>query len=118
MDAKTEADASVTRPTRVERTSDREMVVTRIFDAPARLVFKAWTTPELFMRWWAPKSLGVPLRSCQMDVRTGGSYRLEFGEDEAGSWAFFGKYLEVLPPSRLLWTNEEDAAVAVTTVTI
>ncbi len=117
MDAKTEADASVTRPTRVERTSDREMVVTRIFDAPARLVFKAWTTPELFMRWWAPKSLGVPLRSCEMDVRTGGSYRLEFGQDEASSWAFFGKYIEVIPNARLVWTNEEDADGAVTTVT-
>lgn len=117
MDAKSEADAPAGRLTRVERTSDREMVVTRIFDAPARLVFKAWTTPELFMRWWAPKSLGVPLRSCQMDVRTGGSYRLEFGPDGAGSWAFFGKYLEVIPNARLVWTNEEDAEGAVTTVT-
>ena len=116
MDAN-KADASAGRPTRVERTSDREMVVTRLFDAPARLVFTAWTTPELFMRWWAPKSLGVPLRSCQMDVRTGGSYRLEFGEDEAGSWAFFGKYIEVIPNARLVWTNEEDAEGAVTTVT-
>jgi len=117
MDAKTEADASVKRPTRVERTSDREMVVTRIFDAPARIVFKAWTTPELFMRWWAPQSLGVPLRSCKMDVRTGGSYRLEFGQDEASSFAFFGKYIEVIPNARLVWTNEEDADGAVTTVT-
>jgi uncharacterized protein YndB with AHSA1/START domain len=103
--------------TRVERVSDRELVVTRSFDAPARILFEAWTRPELFMRWWAPKSMGVPLLSCEMDVRTGGGYRLEFGEDAANAWAFFGKYLEVVPPSRLVWTNEEGPNGAVTTVT-
>ena len=103
--------------TMVERKSDREMVVTRIFDAPARIVFEAWTRPELFMRWWAPKSLGVPLLSCEMDVRVGGKYRLEFGHDASSSWAFFGKYLEVIPGSRLVWTNEEGVDGAVTTVT-
>ena len=103
--------------TRVERRSDREMVVTRTFDAPAHILFKAWTRPELFMRWWVPKSLGVPLLSCEMDVRTGGGYRLEFGQDRSNSWAFFGKYVEVVPNSRLVWTNEEDEQGAVTTVT-
>jgi uncharacterized protein YndB with AHSA1/START domain len=101
----------------VERKSDRELVVTRTFDAPARLVFEAWTTPELFIRWWAPKSSGVPLLSCEMDVRAGGGYRLEFGQDAANSMAFFGRYLEVVPPSRLVWTNEEGEDGAVTTVT-
>ena len=103
--------------TRVERRSDREMVVTRSFDAPAHILFEAWTRPELFMRWWVPKSLGVPLLSCEMDVRTGGGYRLEFGPDRSNSWAFFGKYVEVVPNSRLVWTNEEDEQGAVTTVT-
>ena len=101
----------------VERRSDRELVVTRTFDAPARLVFDAWTRPELFKRWWAPKSMPVPLLSCEMDVRTGGGYRLAFGHDAANCMAFFGKYLDVSPPSRLVWTNEESDDAAVTTVT-
>ena len=84
---------------------------------PARIVFEAWTKPELFMRWWAPKSMGVPLLSCEMDVRTGGRYRLEFGQDASNSMAFFGKYIEVIPNSRLVWTNEESDDGAVTTVT-
>jgi len=104
-------------PTTVERVSDRELVVTRTFDAPARLVFQAWTTAELFKRWWAPKSMGVPLRSCEMDVRVGGGYRLVFGHADAEPMAFFGRYLEVAPPSRLVWTNEESPDGAVTTVT-
>lgn len=107
----------MTNPTTAERTSERELVVTRRFDAPPRLVFEAWTRPELMMKWWAPKSLGVPLRSCEMDVRVGGGYRLEFGQDGAPPFAFFGRYLEVDPPSRLVWTNEEDKDAPVTTVT-
>ena len=103
--------------TTVERKSDRELVVTRIFDAPVRIVFEVWTKPELFMRWWAPKSMGVPLLSCDMDVRAGGKYRLEFGQDASNSMAFFGKYIEVVPHSRLVWTNDEGEDGAVTTVT-
>lgn len=103
--------------TRVERGSERELVVTRLFDAPVRLVFDAWTKPELFKLWWAPKSSGVPLLSCEMDVRAGGGYRVAFGHDAANARAFFGKYLEVSPPSRLVWTNDEGADGAVTTVT-
>jgi uncharacterized protein YndB with AHSA1/START domain len=102
----------------VGRKSDRELVVTRTFDAPARIVFEAWTKPELFMRWWAPKSMGVPLLSCEMDVRAGGKYRLEFGQDASNSMAFFGKYIEVIPHSRLVWTNDEGGdGGPVTTVT-
>jgi uncharacterized protein YndB with AHSA1/START domain len=101
----------------VERRSERELVVTRTFDAPARLVFEAWTRPELFRQWWAPKSSPVPLLSCEMDARTGGGYRLAFGQDAANSMSFFGRYLDVSPPSRLVWTNEESADAAVTTVT-
>jgi uncharacterized protein YndB with AHSA1/START domain len=101
----------------VERRSERELVVTRTFDAPAGLVFEAWTRPELFRQWWAPKSSPVPLLSCEMDARTGGGYRLAFGQDAANSMSFFGRYLEVSPPSRLVWTNEESPGAAVTTVT-
>jgi len=103
--------------TTIERTSERELVVTRTFNAPARIVFEAWTKPELFKRWWAPKSTGVPLLSCEMDVRVGGSYRVAFGHDASQSMAFFGKYIEVIPYSRLVWTNEESDDAAVTTVT-
>ena len=100
--------------TTVERKSEREVVVTRTFDAPARIVFEAWTRPELLTRWWLPKSMGMVLRSCQMDVRVGGKYRLEFEPD---GMAFFGTYREVIPNSRLVWTNEEGEDGPVTTVT-
>ncbi|WP_421738802.1 SRPBCC family protein [Caulobacter sp.] len=107
----------MTHRTTIERKSERELVVTRIFNGPPRLVFEAWTTPALMTQWWAPKSSGVPLLSCEMDVRVGGQYRLAFGHDAASSFAFFGKYLEVDPPSRLVWTNDESEDAAVTTVT-
>ena len=101
--------------TTVERTSARELVLTRTVNGPARLVFEAWTKPELFTRWWLPKSMGMSLRSCEMDARVGGKYRLEFEPD---GMAFFGSYLEVTPHSRLVWTNEEAGdAGPVTTVT-
>jgi len=102
----------------VERRSERELVVTRSFDGPARLVFKAWTTPELLMRWWTPRSTGMKLLSCEADVRAGGSYRFAFGQDGAESMVFFGKYLEVVPPARLVWTNEESEDGAVSTLTL
>jgi uncharacterized protein YndB with AHSA1/START domain len=101
-----------------ERASEREMVTTRSFDAPPRLVFEAWTTPELFKQWWIPKSSGASLLSCEQDVRVGGSYRLVFAHPKATApMAFFGKYLEVVPNARLVWTNEESADGAITTVT-
>jgi uncharacterized protein YndB with AHSA1/START domain len=103
--------------TTIERKSERELVVSRTFNAPARIVFEAWTNPELFKRWWAPRSTGVPLLSCEMDVRVGGRYRLEFGHDASKPMAFFGRYVEVTPHARLVWTNEESADAVVTTVT-
>jgi uncharacterized protein YndB with AHSA1/START domain len=109
---------SESRRTTVRKTSEREVVVTRTFDAPARLVFEAWSKPELFKQWWVPRSMGMTLRSCELDVRTGGSYRLEFGDDPANPMAFFGRYLEVVPNQRIVWTNEESGdAASVTTVT-
>lgn len=110
---------SESRRTTVRKASEREVVVTRTFDAPARLVFEAWSRPELFKQWWVPRSMGMTLRSCELDVRTGGSYRLEFGDDPANPMAFFGKYLEVVPNERIVWTNEESGdAGSVTTVTL
>jgi uncharacterized protein YndB with AHSA1/START domain len=104
--------------TTVERKSERELVVTRTVNGPARLVFEAWTKPELLRQWWVPKSTGLKLLSCDADVRVGGSYRLVFSLDGAEPMAFFGRYLEVTPWSRLVWTNEEAGdAQQVTTVT-
>ena len=118
MDAKRESEPTpMKNRTTVERTSDRELVVTRTVNGPARIVFEAWTTPDLFKRWWVPKSMGVTLLSCEMDVRAGGKYRLVFG-DASNSMEFFGRYIEVTPPSRLVWTNEEgEGGGPVTTVT-
>jgi uncharacterized protein YndB with AHSA1/START domain len=107
----------MTNPTASERKSERELVATRTFEAPARIVFEAWTRPELMKRWWAPRSSGVPMLSCEMDVRVGGRYRLVFGRDASQSMAFVGEYLEATPPSRLVWTNEEGPDAPLTTVT-
>jgi len=102
----------------VQRKSDREVVVTRTFDAPARLVFEAWSRPELFKKWWVPRSMGMSLLSCELDVRTGGKYRLVFAVDPGNEMAFFGRYLEVVPNERIVLTNEEGGdAGSVTTVT-
>jgi uncharacterized protein YndB with AHSA1/START domain len=118
MDALRESEPQMKTRTTVERTSEREFVVRRTFDAPARLVFEAWTKPELLKQWWAPKSLGMSLLSCEADVRAGGTYRFVFGHDASETMAFFGRYLEVTPPSRLVWTNEEgEGGEAITTVT-
>ena len=99
-----------------ERKSERELVVTRTFNGPARIVFEAWTQPELFKRWWVPKSIGLTLLSCEMDVRVRGGYRLVFAGNPEPI-AFFGKYLEVTPHSRLSWSNDESPDGAITTVT-
>ncbi|HEY1692701.1 MAG TPA: SRPBCC family protein [Polyangiaceae bacterium] len=96
--------------TKIERTSDRERVITRTINGPARLVYEAWTKPEIFERWWVPKGSTMSLLSCELDVRVGGKYRLVFGFGGAKTMAFFGTYTEVVPASRLVWTNEEDPA--------
>ena len=104
--------------TTVERTSERELVVRRTFNGPARIVFEGWTKPELFTRWWVPKSTGMSLLACELDVRVGGQYRLVFRHPaSAQPMEFFGRYIEVTPPSRLVWTNDEGGeGGAVTTV--
>ena len=119
MDVRSESEPTpMKNPTTVERKSERELAVTRTFNAPARIVFEAWTKAELFQRWWVPKSFGLTLLSCEMDVRVGGTYRLVFRHPAAPEpMAFHGKYLEVTPYSRLVWTNEEGGDTTVTTVT-
>src|SRR5215831_1022235 len=119
MDAGRESEpAPVKNRTTVERKSDRELVVMRTFNAPARMVFEAWTKAELFKQWWVPKSMGMTLLSCEKDVRVGGRYRLVFRHGASSTMEFFGRYIEVTPPSRLVWTNEEDGGGGpVTTVT-
>lgn len=108
MNASTASDPTPAKhPTTTER-FDRELVITRTFDAPARIVFDAWTKPELLQRWWAPRSMGITFVSCEADVRTGGTYRFVFAHPSLPEpMAFFGRYLEVTPPARLVWTNEE-----------
>jgi uncharacterized protein YndB with AHSA1/START domain len=103
--------------TRRRDVTERELIITRTFNGPARIVFEAWTKPELLKRWWAPKSTGMSLLSCEADVRVGGSYRFEFGHQASKTMAFFGRYIEVTPHSCLVWTNEESDDGAITTVT-
>src|SRR5262249_46488149 len=118
MDARRQSEPTVTKnPTTVERKSERETVVTRTINGPARIVFEAFTKPELFKRWWVPKSFGLTLLSCELDVRVGGTYRLVFSHN-GSDMAFFGRYIEVTPHSRLVWTNDEGGDEgAVTTAT-
>jgi uncharacterized protein YndB with AHSA1/START domain len=111
MDARGDAEPTV------ERKSERELVARRTINGPARIVFEAFTRPELFRQWWVPKSLGLNLVACELDVRVGGGYRLVFSH-EGSEMAFFGRYVEVTPHSRLVWTNDEgDGGGPVTTVT-
>jgi uncharacterized protein YndB with AHSA1/START domain len=117
MDAGRKAESAPIDRTTVERASGREIVVTRTINAPARFVFEAFTQPKLFRQWWVPKSLGLTLLSCEMDVRVGGKYRLVFRHGDS-TLEFYGTYSEVVPHSRLTWTNEESGeGGAVTTVT-
>jgi uncharacterized protein YndB with AHSA1/START domain len=118
MNAKRESESTLMKnATTLERKSEREFVVTRTFNGPARLVFEAWTKPELIKRWWAPKSINMSMLSCETDVRVGGKYRYVFSY-EGTTMEFFGRYTEVIPHSRLAWTNEEgEGGEAVTTVT-
>ena len=106
--------------TKVEQTSDREIVITRTFNAPARIVFEAWTKAEHMRRWWVPASAGLTLLSCEIDARTCGGYRFVFAHPAApDGMAFFGRYLEVTPYSRLVWTNDEGGdAGQVSTLTL
>ena len=117
-DMQTAAGLGARNQTTTDRHSDREVIITRTFNGPARIVFDAWTRPELLTRWWTPKSFGITFISCETDVRPGGTYRFVFGHPAFDQpMAFVGRYLEVDPPKRLVWTNEESGEGSVTTVT-
>lgn len=118
MDARESEATPETHRATVERTSERELVVTRAVNGPARLVFEAWTRPELFKRWWVPKAAPIVLLACELDVRVGGKYRLVFGINGSDQqMEFFGRYIEVTPHTRIVWTNEEgDEQGAISTV--
>lgn len=121
MDATKGNDRTPTKnATTVERKSDRELVTTRTFNGPARFVFDAWMKPELLKQWWTPKSFNITFVSCEIDARTGGTYRFVFTHPSSpGPMAFFGRYLEVTPHSRIVWTNEEGGeSGSVTTLTL
>ena len=120
MDEKPTTEATQRNTTTSDRPNERELVVTRTFDGPAHLIFKAWSTPELLMRWWAPKSFGITFISCEADVRTGGTYRFVFGHPQSDQpMAFFGRYIDVQPPTRIVWTNEESGdGGSITTMTL
>ncbi|MBI4922882.1 MAG: SRPBCC family protein [Devosia nanyangense] len=118
MDAKQTSEQLPSPITTTDRHSDREVVVTRTFNGPARIVFDAWTKPEIIMKWWTPASFGITFISCEADVRVGGTYRFVFGHPDFDQpMAFVGRYLDVDPPKRLVWTNEESEDGSVTTVT-
>jgi len=118
MNAKTEA-ATSPHTTTTDRASDLELVVTRTFNSPARHVFAAWSKPELIMRWWVPASFGITFISCEVDVRTGGRYKYVFGVPGSDKpFEFFGRYIEVVPNARIVWTNEESEGGSVTTLTL
>ncbi|MEQ1770845.1 MAG: SRPBCC family protein [Devosia sp.] len=118
MDALQTNEQSSAPVTTTDRRSEREVVVTRTFNGPARIVFDAWTKPELIMKWWTPKSFGITFISCEADVRKGGTYKFVMGHPSFDQpMAFHGRYLEVEPPKRLVWTNEEGVEGSVTTVT-
>jgi uncharacterized protein YndB with AHSA1/START domain len=112
-------ETSTIQPTHANRVSDTETRVERRFDAPVERVFEAWSKPQLFRQWWLPSSFGMTMVSCDMDVRTGGTYRLEIGHPSSDSpMAFHGRYLEVVPNEKIVWTNEEGGEGGqVTTVT-
>ncbi|MEO6777696.1 MAG: SRPBCC domain-containing protein, partial [Kofleriaceae bacterium] len=82
-----------------------ELVITRTIDGPARIVFDAWTRVEHLRRWWAPEAIGAPGEGFTADVRTGGRYRYVLRLHGGGELGFSGTYLEVTPPTRLVYTS-------------
>ncbi len=105
MVAKRSGEPAPMNHTTMELKSDREIVIARTFNGPARLVFDAWTKPELVKRWWAPKSRGVSVVGCDADVRVGGNYRYVLRRDTGDEFGFSGNYTEVTPHSRLVYTQ-------------
>jgi uncharacterized protein YndB with AHSA1/START domain len=117
MSAKSKSE-TVKGLTSTERTSEREIVITRTFRATAAIVFDAWTRPEFVKRWWAPKSRGVSVVECTADVRPGGAYRYVIAQGEEMRFAFFGKYVEITRPSRLVYTQSFEPVPGEAVITV
>src|ERR1700674_4869075 len=77
------------------------VVMTRIFDAPRKLVFEAWTKPERLARWFGPKGFTMPI--CEMDFRPGGAFRFVMRGPDGKDYPFDGVYLEILEPERIVF---------------
>src|SRR5712692_7136395 len=89
--------------------TERELVITRVFDAPRSLVFKAWTEPDRAVRWWGPQ--GFTTISCEMDVRPGGAWRICMRSPNGSDEWQQGVYREIVEPERLVFTYAfEDAS--------
>jgi uncharacterized protein YndB with AHSA1/START domain len=85
-------------------TADRELVITRSYDAPAHLLFRAWSQPEHIMRWFGPE--GWPVTHCEMDFRVGGTYRFAMtGPDGEQGTPFGGTYLEIVPNEKIVYDD-------------
>jgi uncharacterized protein YndB with AHSA1/START domain len=84
---------------------DREMVMTREFAAPRRLVFDAWTQPELLTRWFGIDYNGWRFAACEVDLRIGGAYRFEWRKAPSGVMVIHGVYREVTAPERTVYTE-------------
>lgn len=110
-----QSENAVMNQTSMELKGDREIVIARTFNGPPRIVFDAWTRPELVRRWWAPDSRRVVVTACDADLRAGGTYRYVLRLEKTGhQFAFSGRYTEVTPHSRLVYTElfEPDAGGA------
>ena len=94
IDARTNATANV---------AEREVVITRVFDAPRSLVFKAWTDPEHMARWWGPRGFTNPI--CELDARVGGAWRIVMRSPAGIEYPCGGVYREIVEPERLVFTN-------------
>jgi len=98
--------------------AERELVITRVFDAPRHLVFKAWTEPERLMRWWGPR--GFTMTFCKMDLRPGGAYRFHMRSPEGTEHRSQGVFREIVEPERLVlvggWADAEGNAIRPETV--
>src|SRR5262249_33672413 len=99
MDARTNA---------ATQTEDRELVITRVFDAPRRLVFKAWTEPGRLAQWWGPRGFTTPL--CEMDVRPGGAFGFGMRSPQGTDHRLRGVFREIVEPERLVctWAWEDE----------
>lgn len=97
-----------TNPNSREAAADRELVITRVIDAPARLLFEAQSKPEHLLKWFGPA--GYPLALCEVDFRVGGKFRMTMREEKSGELMqpFGGEYVEIVPHKKIVYTDAFD----------